>query len=150
MEREERRQALMDLVVRNRFRTQLELVTALRKRGFEVTQSSVSRDLRALRMGKRRGVYAAAREEPADPAAMTLWDFALTVDEAGDNLVVLRCQAATAQALAQEIDDGLWPGVVGTVAGDNTVFIAVRDRDAGSAVASRIAGLAALAIPPEE
>ncbi|MEL6182560.1 MAG: arginine repressor [Myxococcota bacterium] len=147
-ERDERLRALLDLVQAREFRTQSELVKALRRMDFQVTQSSVSRDIRDLGLRKRGGVYTAPREVLAGPDGVEVWDFAKSVIAAGDHMVVLKCQTAMAQPLAVAIDRARWPGVAGTIAGDDTVFIAVTDGEATRELVRRIGTIAELGPEP--
>ncbi len=144
MEREERLQVLLELVIEGEFSTQESLVEALKERGVAVTQSSVSRDIRDLGLRKRSGIYIAPAEMLAGPSGLDMWAFATSVVAAGDHMVVIRSRPATAQALASEIDAARWPGVAGTIAGDDTVFIAVTSAVACKEIARRIKYIAGL------
>ena len=108
---------LLELVQTGTFRKQGELVDALAERGFVVHQGSVSRELRSLGVTKVRGVYVV----PDTPQGAPLHDFQVT---AGGCMVVLRTLPAFANVLAQAIDASDLSGVLGTVAGDDTVFVA--------------------------
>jgi transcriptional regulator of arginine metabolism len=127
----ERQRVLLDAVRSRPISTQAELVTALRRAGIACTQSSVSRDVRDLGLIKREGHY-----EP--PGADTdLNDYAASVATlirgmavVGDYLVVVHTLPGTADGVGVFIDGMGWPGVVGTVAGDDTLFAAVGDRNA--------------------
>ena len=144
MDREDRLRVLLELVIGGSFRKQNELVEALQARGVQVTQSSVSRDIRDLGLRKHEGVYVAPPEMLAGPSGPDMWAFALSVTAAGDNLVVIRSKPATAQTLAIELDSAAWPGVVGTIAGDDTVFVAVTDASACRDIVRRLRFIAGL------
>jgi transcriptional regulator of arginine metabolism len=137
-QRSVRQQALLGLVMQNSFQTQEALQEALQAKGFVVTQSSISRDIRALRLEKRGGVYVAPREFLAGPAGLEVWQTVIDVCAAGPNLVVVRCMAAMAMAVAAALDDGHWPGVAGTVAGDDTILIALSDSQAQATIMRRV------------
>ncbi len=144
MEREDRLRLLLELVMRRDFRKQEELVEALEDQGVVVTQSSVSRDIRDLGLLKREGVYVAPPEVLAGPSGPDMWAFATSVERAGDHLVVIRSKPATAQTLAIELDTARWPGLVGTIAGDDTVFVAVSGAEACRDIVRRLKAVANL------
>jgi len=93
----------------------------LERSGVPVTQSSVSRDLEELGVIKHHGAYALPQ---ADGSAVGL----LSLDVAGDVLVIARCLPGRASAVAVDIDEAGLPEIVGTLAGEDTIFIAVRDQ----------------------
>lgn len=143
MTRAERLALLERLLGAGRYRTQAELVEALARAGAAVTQSSVSRDIHALGLIKVDGYYAlppaeaprlldplgegddAASERGASAGGALLpWSLIEEVRLAGDHLVVVRARTATAQQIAVAIDAAGWPEVAGTIAGDDTIFIA--------------------------
>ncbi|MFI5261574.1 MAG: arginine repressor [Candidatus Limnocylindrales bacterium] len=142
-----RHQAIRDLVTRRRVRTQQELAAALRERGFRATQATISRDVSELGLHKvpRDGVLAyalpARGQEPEATAEERLRglvrDLPFQVHEAG-LLLVLRTLPGSAHALANALDRTPWTEVVGTIAGDDTVFVACRDRASRRAVQERL------------
>jgi len=104
---------------------QAELVQMLRKHGHVATQSSVSRDLRELGVAKLGDRY--VLPEPATPVTndfSTLKQFVSAVQTAGTNLTVLKTTVGSAQSVAVAIDTARWPEVIGTISGDDTIFIA--------------------------
>ena len=108
--------------------TQDELRRKLARRGIQVTQATVSRDLEELGVVKTRsGYHLPAAVEPAAPVQPTLQvvlkEFLREVSLAS-NLVVLKTHPGNAQPVAAVLDSQEWPEVVGTVAGDDTVFVA--------------------------
>ena len=106
-----------------------ELVRLLRKQGFEATQSSVSRDLRELNVAKAGDRYIVPLNEvvaPKNPFAAVA-TFVLELKTAGASLTVVKTTTAAAQSVAEAIDTAEWPEVVGTIAGENTIFIATED-----------------------
>lgn len=138
MNRQRRLSQLKRLVAEGSYRTQSELVEALRALGQEVTQSSVSRDINALGLEKVGGIYAVPADEGGGAGASVPWSYIEAVMEAGDHLLVLRTHAATAQQVAAALDAGGWSGVLGTIAGDDTVFVATAGGPAGTGVARRL------------
>ena len=144
-----RQAAILDLVDASALSSQEELRRRLKTRGFSVTQATLSRDLRDLGLvkGTADGAYHRPGGEPANPvrAAARLEhavaEYLAGVDRALQ-LVVLRTGPAQAQPLASAVDAAGLPGVVGTIAGDDTVLMVCRDEAAASAVAHRLDALA--------
>jgi transcriptional regulator of arginine metabolism len=123
------RAALRDLVSRGSYRTQAELAAALASSGHEVNQATISRELASLGVRKVKGVY----ELPPPPAVTApIHAFAAT---SADCLAVVRTDPAFANVLAKAIDAAALPGVIGTIAGDDTVFVATE----GAAATARLA-----------
>lgn len=120
----DRRQILLDLISEQSIGRQDELARLLADRGFSVTQASVSRDLEKLGVIKINGRY--VRRDFA-PRAGTFGH--LTFSEAGENLIVVRCSSGLASAAAVQIDAAAIPEIVGTIAGDDTIFVAVSRSD---------------------
>ena len=107
---------------------QSELVDVLRKRGHAATQSSISRDLRELGVAKLGRRYVLS-DEAARPRSdfSTLRQFVGARLTAGPNLTILKTRIGAAQSVAVAIDAAAWPEVVGTLSGDDTIFIATRN-----------------------
>lgn len=111
-----------------RFRTQADLVAALAEAGHQVDQAAISRELRALGATKVDGAY----QLVVDPD-VPVRSVALT---AGGCLVVLHTPPAWANVMAQRIDEAPLDGVLGTIAGDDTVFVATSGPRASEALTS--------------
>lgn len=126
-----RQTAILEAVASEPIATQNELVRALKKRGIAATQVSISRDVAELGLVKAAGVYKAATAEAgaADPE-LPLRTSVLSVLPAGPNLTVVRCDTGTAPRVGLVLDGLTLPGLVGTLAGDDTVFVA---SDSGAA-----------------
>ena len=124
-----RREAILGILGNGTVRRQSELTQLLRKRGFAVTQSSVSRDLRELGVLKASGRYLPPPLETARAHAnfATLAHFVRSVRPAGTALTVVRTSTGAAQSVAVALDKAAWPEVVGTISGDDTIFIATPD-----------------------
>jgi transcriptional regulator of arginine metabolism len=146
-----RQAAIHDLVARGRVRTQSELAASLRERGFRATQATISRDVAELGLIKqaRDGLlcyalpprFAETEASGEERLRGLLHDLPLEVHEAG-LLLVVRTIPGSAHALAAALDRARWPEVVGSVAGDDTVFVAFRDRSALTRTRKRILALA--------
>jgi transcriptional regulator of arginine metabolism len=124
-----RRAAILRIIRESTVHNQDELVKVLRKQGFEATQSSVSRDLRELGVAKAGDRYilpADAGSSSPNPFAAVA-NFVVSVRTAGPSLTVIKTATGTAQSVAVVIDESPWPEVVGTISGDDTIFIATED-----------------------
>ncbi|MEY4933326.1 MAG: hypothetical protein RLZZ403_1646, partial [Pseudomonadota bacterium] len=124
-----RRAAILRILRESPVHKQEELVKVLKKQGFDATQSSVSRDLRELGVAKAGDRYIIPAQEdmaPANPFAAVA-RFVLEMRTAGPSLTVLRTMTGSAQSVTVAIDKAAWPEVVGTISGDDTIFIATED-----------------------
>ncbi|MCL2464399.1 MAG: arginine repressor [Micrococcales bacterium] len=159
------RQALVvALLARRPVRSQVELADLLAAEGLTVTQATLSRDLVELQAVKVRApsgvlVYAVPAEgggrglprgtQQAEPAEMLaarlarLCEELLVTAEASGGLVVLHTPPGAAQFLASAIDHSVLPGVLGTIAGDDTVLVIAAEPESGATVAQRLLDLAA-------
>ncbi|HEY3567608.1 MAG TPA: arginine repressor [Thermoanaerobaculia bacterium] len=123
--RETRQREILAILDAQRVTSQTQLVELLRERGVGATQSSVSRDLRDLGVGWIGGRYARPTErEETDPGVTEVSHFLRGAKAAGPHLTVVFTMAGAAQAVALAIDRAGWPELVGTMAGDDTVFVA--------------------------
>lgn len=125
-QRETRQRLIRSLLVRTRVRSQRELVERLGREGVAATQSSVSRDLRDLGAAKLRGRYAlpAAAAGPERQELRDAVSLVRAIRRAGPHLTVVGTAVGAAQAVAVALDRAGWPEVAGTVAGDDTIFVA--------------------------
>jgi transcriptional regulator of arginine metabolism len=147
MNRNIRQQAILRIVTEGAVSTQAELVAALREEGFDVVQTTVSRDVQELGLVKVRApsgrlVYAASGSGDADrlkAIGAAMRRYAVGVEEAGP-LVVVTTPSGYASALAQAIDEGRHPDIAGTIAGDNTIFLAPRATTTSAALTRELAG----------
>jgi transcriptional regulator of arginine metabolism len=131
-----RQQAIADVVRHRRLRTQRELVAALKDKGFGVAQATVSRDIADMGLVKVRVDGALVYALPSADAAVELGgeqrlrellsDLSIAVHRAG-LLLVIRAVPGSAHAIAAAMDRAHWEDVLGTIAGDDTVFVACAD-----------------------
>jgi transcriptional regulator of arginine metabolism len=142
-DRRKRHLKILELISTRPVRTQEELAEALAAQGWEVTQSSVSRDIAALRLAKFDGAYRRPppRASRTDPDERRVAEGVLTVETAGDALVVLHTPPGEANHVAVALDRLAWPEVIGTIAGDDTIFLAVKDPAAQRRVVRSVRGL---------
>src|SRR3990172_3908630 len=129
-----RHKAILDLVRTGEISSQEDLMRELQARKIEVSQSTLSRDIQELRLAKTAGVYTVVDVEPPkaseDTVRRIIREFLLEA-AATENLVVLKTGPGNASTLSQAIDDAHWPEAIGSIAGENTVFVAARSaRDA--------------------
>lgn len=127
--RPQRQLKIIELISTHVIRTQEELADALAREGWEVTQSSVSRDIAALRLVKVDGAYhrpLAVSGPAGSPDEARIAKGVLTMESAGDALVVLHTPPGEANRVGAALDRLAWPDLLGTIAGDDTIFLAVR------------------------
>jgi transcriptional regulator of arginine metabolism len=144
-----RHRAIRDLVAQRPIRTQQELAAALRERGFRTTQATISRDVAELGLVKaaREGTQAyalprrlvEAETSGEDRLRALLRDLPIELREAG-LLLIVRTLPGSAHAIAAALDRARWPEVAGSIAGDDTVFVACADRASLQRVKGRFAG----------
>ncbi len=142
-----RHEAILELVRTRRVHSQDELRLLLHERGVEVTQATLSRDLRELRMAKvphaeGESYYATPESEGASPELERLLPHLLISAEGVDNLIVVKTLTGGAQAVAEALDMEEWPEILGTVAGDDTILIVLRQAEARNTLIERIETIA--------
>jgi transcriptional regulator of arginine metabolism len=127
--RQKRQAAILDILRRRPVGRQTELVAILRDQGIEATQSSVSRDLKQLGVAKLDHGYArpATPAVPDDPALIGTGGFVRGIETAGANLTVVKTAVGAAQRVAVYLDRSGWTEIVGTLSGDDTIFVATRN-----------------------
>lgn len=151
-DRRQRHLKILELVSSYVIHTQEELADALAREGWEVTQSSVSRDIAALGLVKVDGAYQrplAVSGAAASPDELRIAEGVLTVEPAGDAVVVLHTPPGEANRVGVALDRLAWPDLLGTIAGDDTIFVAVRHRAAQRRVMRELRRLAGRAVRPE-
>ncbi len=125
---------ILELIENNEIETQEDLANSLRQSGFNVTQATVSRDIKELRLIKvltREGKYKYAtikqQESVVTDRFMKLFkDSVLSIDHAG-NMIIIKTLIGAANAAAAAIDAVDLKEVAGTIAGDDTIFLVIRD-----------------------
>ena len=140
-----RQEKLLDLITRYEIETQDELIGHLKEMGFDVTQATISRDIRELKIAKMttgKGTYRYVLPKQIDPASGVKFSSALidsitTVDFA-QNLVVIKTYPGLASAVAGGIDRMNLTQILGCVAGDDTIMVITRDMDCAENLAMRI------------
>jgi transcriptional regulator of arginine metabolism len=134
-ERRKRHLRILELITTRPVRTQEELAAVLSAEEWKVTQSSVSRDIAVLGLVKVGGAYRRGQPRvPTDPDEQRISEGVLSVERAGDALLVIHTPPGEANRVAVALDRLAWNDIMGTIAGDDTIFIAVRDRAAQARV----------------
>jgi transcriptional regulator of arginine metabolism len=152
--KERRQRAILTLVATRPIHSQEELVTLLQRQGFEVTQATVSRDIKELRLAKVpiasehgeifKYVVPNAAPNYASRLHRAMTELATTIAGSG-NLIVIHTSPGSAMMVASAIDEAGWPEVLGTVGGDDTILIIVRSPDEMGFVKQRFTDLKAAA-----
>lgn len=132
MQKSTRQRKILSLIQARPIGTQADLKAHLERAGVPATQSSVSRDLEELGVLKHKGRYTLPHANGT--AAHGL----LSLDLAGDVLVVAHTELGLASAVAVQIDAAAIPEIIGTLAGEDTIFIAVSDRKAQRVVIKKV------------
>lgn len=133
--KEKRQEAILELVKKYEIETQEDLVEKLNKSGFAVTQATISRDIRELKLTKiQRGakqVYAALTENRYSNSNkyIDILKHSFVSMDMAQNILVIKTASGTAMALATALDSLRWDEIVGTIAGDDTVMCAIRTVD---------------------
>jgi transcriptional regulator of arginine metabolism len=146
-----RQQQIRDLIATRTVRTQQELASALRDRGYRATQATISRDvsemglIKQTRNGERGYAVPPRVEQPESSGeerlAAILRDLPIEIRPAG-LMIVVKAVPGSAHAIAAALDRAGWPEVAGSIAGDDTVFIATVDRRGAERVRRRLSTLA--------
>ncbi|MDR1002236.1 MAG: arginine repressor [Oscillospiraceae bacterium] len=144
----ERQSKILELISTNTVETQEELMRLLSENNFRVTQATVSRDIRELNLIKRvgkdgRSSYSAASAKEPEAASKfysLFGDFANSVDYGG-NTVCISCSGGMAQAICASMDKLEFDGVIGTLAGEDTIFVLCKTIDAAAKLSANLNSL---------
>lgn len=137
-----RQAAILNLIDKHDIRTQKDLAERLMLQGFNVTQATVSRDIKEMRLLKvlsGMGEYKYATADQAEHSVSDRFvrmfvDSVISIQAAG-NIIVIKTLAGSANVAGEAIDSMRWPEILGTLSGDNTIFVIVHDaQDAGEVV----------------
>ncbi len=136
---------ILKLISKYDIETQEELALKLNESGFSATQATISRDIRELKLTKvasehGKVKYAAVQKQEADAEGKylrTFKDAVISMEIAG-NLLVIKTESGMAMASAAALDELDWPDVVGCIAGDNTIFLAIKTVEAAEKVLERL------------
>ena len=139
-----RHSLILEIIEQKDIETQEELAEELKRRGVKVTQATVSRDIKELRLLKvlsDHGGYKYATVERADKGMSErfiriLSESVISLDNVG-NLIVIKTLSASANAAAEAIDSMKWSEVLGSIAGDNTILVIARSEEAVESLMAR-------------
>lgn len=145
----ERHTMILDLIEHNDVQTQEELADRLKQMGVSVTQATVSRDIKELRLIKvlsDDGNYRYATVEKAEAGLKERFrrifsDSVVTI-ASSVNIIVIKTLSGSANAAAEAIDSLRWNEIMGTIAGDNTIFMVIKDVKSVPDVMKRLGALA--------
>jgi transcriptional regulator of arginine metabolism len=126
----ERHSAILELINRGSAHTQQEIAAALARRGVRATQATISRDIQELGLVRSGGGYRSS--------AALVRELVLSV-EVVEPVAVIKTPPGTANMVARRIDEAALPGIAGTVAGDDTIFVVLRKPNAGRALKQLLA-----------
>lgn len=144
-----RQRKIKEIIKNNNIATQGELALALKKVGFEVTQATISRDIKELRLIKiaRKNnlyVYGLPQEQEIihseDRLRLMLQEFVLKIDFSG-NIVVIKTYPGNAHGVASLIDSSQWPEVIGTLAGDDTILLVIKPQGKVKTIITKLKSL---------
>ncbi len=143
--KKERHSAIVDIIKSRRISTQDELIDALRERGYNVTQATVSRDIRDLHLVKASvgadGSRYVVRDASGGPRGRSFLNVfretVISIIPAGC-IVVIKCHSGMGNAACEALDVMGFSEIVGTIAGDNTIFAVTHDDETAVRTAQKI------------
>ena len=133
-----RHEAIAQIIRGQAVASQAQLGRLLAERGIRVTQSCISRDLSVLGAVKRGRAYSVATPDISEGDRQMLATYAVGLASAGPHLAIVRTATGAAQRIALFLDRCGWPEIVATLAGDDTIFVATRNRDEQRALLARL------------
>jgi transcriptional regulator of arginine metabolism len=147
MSKRERHQQILEVIRKHRVTSQEALRELLHDRGTDVTQATLSRDMRELRLVKVPGAdgvgfYFSPEEWESTPSLESLLPALFQSADGVEHLLVIRTMKGGAQTVAAAIDWEEWPEVLGTLAGDDTILIILRDPSTLDEVRGRLLAMA--------
>ena len=149
MGKKERLSAIKKIVTEKNVSTQEEMISLLREAGFDVTQATASRDINELGLIKTvdasgRSHYSFPESGPTQASVRrykTILRESIVSADTAQNLVVIKCHTGMGNAACESLDNIVSNEVVGTIAGDNTIFVACRDVEAAVNTLEMIVGI---------
>jgi transcriptional regulator of arginine metabolism len=147
MSKRDRHKQILEVIRTHRVSSQEALRELLHQLGTEVTQATLSRDMRELRLVKvpgadGTGFYSSPEEWESTPSLESLLPTLYHSAEGVDHLLVVRTMKGGAQTVAAALDWEEWPEVLGTLAGDDTILIVLREADTLEGVRERLEAMA--------
>ncbi len=146
--KQKRQNAILQIIDEMYIRTQEELSEALMGRGFDVTQATVSRDIKELRLVKKQTAGGSRYTAPAKETfgesvgrVHSIFQSAVKTVEYAMHTIVIHTLAGMADAAAITLESMEWPEILGTIAGDDTVLVILRDAETAKAIAARLSDM---------
>ena len=140
-----RQSKILELINAYDIYTQDDLAERLGRSGFAATQATISRDIKELKLlkipasnGQYKYASANHEEDKAEVKFFNILTETVTTIKTAQNLIVVKTYSGMAQAAAEAIDNINFPEVIGTIAGDNTIFLAVSNNDNAEIVAQKL------------
>lgn len=140
--------AILDIIAENAIETQEDLADALRAHGFQVTQATVSRDIKELRLikalspdGAYRYVTSDKNENSLNERLIRMFSETVVSISSAYNQIILKTLSASASIAAETIDSLQWPEILGTIAGENTILMIVRSIEEVQPVVDRLSSM---------
>lgn len=139
---------ILEIIENMEIETQGDLADELNRHGVKVTQATVSRDIKDLKLVKvisESGGYKYAlpdrKEKGINDRLIRIFSESVLSVTAAENIVVLKTLTGSASAAAETVDSLHWPEIVGTLAGDNTIFVVVQNKETVDDVVNRFRAL---------
>ncbi|MDL2252972.1 arginine repressor [Ruminococcaceae bacterium OttesenSCG-928-I18] len=144
-QKEARQKKIAELVEGRSIQTQMELLQELKQAGFDVTQATISRDIRELQIGKSVGeggrvCYVLTRNRETKRRFEMIFAESVLSADIASNIILVKCQTGMANAACELFDreSQLWGDVVGTLSGDNTFLILMRSEEEARALCQKL------------
>ena len=141
-----RHELILNYIKNNNISRQEEIIKMLSEHGYNVTQATISRDIKELKIikehfGKNDIRYAVSEKTDNEDNYKMIFTRSAISANAAMNIIVVKCYSGTANAACIALDSMNLPGLVGTIAGDDTIFVACKDIDATTHIISTINSL---------
>lgn len=132
--KQSRHQKILDIISKNEISTQDGLIEKLAEEGYVVTQATISRDIKRLHLTKRlsssgKYIYSVTNQMPQNSRSQQLLADAVIKTDYAQNVAVIKCRVGMGSAVGAIIDQMDWDSVVGTIAGDDTIFVLLRTEE---------------------
>ncbi len=149
--KKKRHEAIIRLIDRHCLSTQTELLEMLRAEGFDTTQATISRDIKALRLiktptgdGEYKYVYVQKDSEDYTQKYYSILSHSVVSVNFAGNMAVVKCYTGMAQAACTAVDNIVMDKIVGTLAGDDTIFVLCKDEASAAELKKRIEKIAGI------
>lgn len=143
--KQKRQAKIIEIIEKNDIETQDELLALLLKEGFQTTQATISRDIREINLtkmaapsGKQKYVLGKVANHESMESYRQVLSAGIISMEAAENIIVVKTVSGVAMAVAAALDNMELNGLVGSIAGDDTIFLAVRSKELTKSVMNAI------------